>query len=136
MKKLFFILILIYGILNAKDNYELKLYENILPLFFKTDTIDVYVDSQTKDILKNSERFKVVLNCNDATLFIGKDFSHLSQACQEKPIFCTSYRSFKDNKNCFGAFYWRKGRPQIKFKLDVIKTYELQISEKLRKYAK
>jgi len=135
MKKIFIIFIITLNIIYANDNYELKLYEKILPTICKTDTIKVFADNKVKKILQNSNRFVLVENCNDATILIGKYFSDLSRECRNKPIFTTTYQSFKNNSNSFGAFYWRKGRPQIKFRLEVIEKYNLNLSKELKKYA-
>jgi hypothetical protein len=136
MKNIFVILIFLFNIAMANTNYELKLYEQILPIIFKTKTLNVYADDKTKEILIHSKKIKLVKNCIDATLLIGNNFPNIPSSCLNKPIFGTTYRSFKKNSNYFGAFYWRKGRPQIRFKLDVIKKQKLNLSDNLRKYAK
>lgn len=136
MKNLLVISLLLSNIAIANTNYELKLYEKILPIIFKTKILKVFADKKTKEILIHSEKIDLVNNCLDATLLIGSSFPNISLGCLKKPIFGTTYRSFKKNNNYFGAFYWRKGRPQIRFKLDVIKKQKLNLSDNLRKYAK
>ena len=119
----------------AKDNYELKLYEKVLPIVFQSKPLLVYADNESKKIIQTSRIFKVTQNCNEAIFLMGKGFDNLNNNCKEKPMFATSYRSFKSYKNSFGAFYWRKGRPQIKFNSDVIKEYKLYLPNSLKKYA-
>ncbi len=131
-----FLFIFLNTILLANHNYELKLYEKVLPLIFNTKTLLVYADSNSKQTLKESAVFKLVDNCSDATLLIGKNFGDLSTNCKSKPLFATSYRSYKNSKNSIGAFYWRKGRPQIKFNLENIQSYDLSLPNSLRKYTK
>jgi hypothetical protein len=75
-------------------------------------------------------------SCNDSVVVIvGKGFKRDIDICN-KPIFATSYRSFKNLENSFGAFYWRKGRPQIKFKVNIINKYDLRLPNSLERYAK
>ena len=136
MIKIFIIIVLLITQISAKDDYELKLYERILPVIFNKNILNIYTDKKTKDIIKQSDKFNLVIDCNSATIIIGKDLSYLPNSCLEKPIFSTSYRSYKNTKNSFGAFYWRKGRPQVKFKLEMIKKFELNLPKSLRKYAK
>lgn len=137
MKKILIILLLFYNILNANNNYELKLYEKVLPSIFKQTPIKIFADKNIKEILKYSQLFHIVDNCDNAVmLLVGKNFSDLSKECKNKPIFSTSYRDFKNNDNSFGAFYWRKGRPQIKFKNSVISKFNLHLPNNLKKYSK
>ena len=136
MKKLILIFIFTINILYGSDNYELKLYEKVLPIIFNQTYLKVFADSDTKDIIKNSDIFQIINSCKEADLLIGKHQKDFPTSCKEKPIFATTYRGFKSCDNSFGAFYWRKGRPQIKFKLEVIEKFNLNLSYSLKKYAK
>ena len=135
MKKLILIFIFVANILYSQDNYELKLYDKILPIIFNKNYIRVYVDDYTRDILKTSLIFEIVNNCNEADLLIGKNKNIFPRWCENKPLFATSYKGFKNSNNSFGAFYWRKGRPQIKFKLNTIEKFNLNLPDSLWKYA-
>jgi len=136
MKKIFLIWIFIHQVLLAESSYELKLYEKVLPYIFETP-IKVYVDGSTKNLLQNSDEFEIKSTCSDdVVLVIGKNFSDLPQACKEKPLFATSYRWYKNYKNSLGAFYWRKGRPQLRFKKDIFEKYNIDVPYSLRKYVK
>jgi len=135
MKKIFLIFLFIVSFLNAKSNYELKLYETIIPAIFSDYPINVYIDDDMYLLLKDSTVFNIVQNCDSSvTLLIGKNFGTLSLECRNKPVFSTNYRSFKKNQNSFGAFYWRKGRPQIKFNTDVLRKYDLVLPDSLKRY--
>jgi hypothetical protein len=135
MKKIFLFPLLIYAILSADSNYELKLFETIMPSIFKNNPIRVYLDDDMRDLLKDSEVFEIVDNCNaDVDLLIGKKCLNLQPECKDKALFSTSYRSFKKNKNSFGAFYWRKGRPQLKFNSEVMKRYRIDLPQNLQRY--
>ena len=120
----------------ANENYELKLYEKILPLIFVNKPILVYADAQMKSVLKNSTVFEITNECNYATLLMGKNLNNIEFPCNNKPIFSTSYRGFKNIPNSFGAFYWRKGRPQIKFDSKRIQKLHLKLPNSLKKYEK
>ena len=124
-----------FTILFAGEDYELKLYEKVLPLLFSEDSLKVYGDSEAKEILDESKILVLTRSCNDATLLIGKNFDDLESSCKNKPIFATSYRAFTDLESSFGAFYWRKGRPQIKFNSSNIKKFNLFLPNNLQRYA-
>jgi len=134
LKKLLLILILLQNILFAENNYELKLFEKVLPAIFKIDKVLVYADADAKNILQNSSVLVLTNDCNKATLLLGKKFDNLDNSCIDKPLFATSYRSFKNEENSFGAFYWRKGRPQIKFEKSNLEKFNLDLPVSLRQY--
>ena len=131
----FFILCFILTKLLFANNYELKLYEHILPSIFKGKIL-IYTDSKSKEILENSKILTIVDKCSEANLLIGKNFNNLDELCKKTPLFTTSYKSYKNNKDSFGAFYWRKGRPQLKFKKDVIEKLNFILPNNLQKYVK
>ena len=122
--------------LFAEDSYELKLYESVLPMIFKNTPIHIYADADIKKLLSKSTLFKIVSVCdNNTTLIIGKNFTNLPESCEDKPLFATSYRWYKNHKNSIGAFYWRKGRPQLKFKKEALYDFNITLPQALSKYA-
>jgi len=121
---------LLYG-----GEYELRLYEKILPILYGTRTLKVFPDHTTQNDLQKSTILKVVPNCYDADVLIGKRFHNLHNGCETKPIFATSYKSYKNHKTVIGAFYWRKGRPQISFKKENIQKFNLFLPDSLKRYA-
>lgn len=130
MKKLVIVFLFITHCFSSNNNYELRLYEKIIPNLFQKDVL-VYLDKNSKDTLHYSIILKSTLNCIQADVLIGKNFKNLPIECQDKPVFSTNYRTFLNTKNSIGAFYWRKGRPQIKFKLDVLNRYNLKLPKSL-----
>ncbi len=134
--KLLLILLFCLTSLFSIENYELNLYEKILPAIFDKKKLDVYVDTETQELMKYSKVFNIVSTCREATILIGSKFTFLSQECLSKPLFSTSYRSFKTKVNSFGAFYWRKSRPQIKFKSKVLLKYNLILPSSLKRFSK
>lgn len=121
--------------LFANDDYELKLYEKIFSSIYPSQKLKIYSDDTTSVLLKRSDRFVIVKDCSDAQILIGKNL-HLDEKCDNKPRFTTSYNSFINNKNVIGAFYWRKGRPQMKFKKDILKKFNIKIPKSLEKFSK
>ena len=135
MKKIF-ILLSINILLFAQGSYELKLFEQIIPAIFKQKQVKVYADEDVKELLKSSNKFQLVNSCSEANvIIIAYSLNNLHDNCVNRPIFATSYKTFKNNNNSFGAFYWRKGRPQIKFKSKTLDKYHLELPENLQKYA-
>jgi len=136
MKQILLILLVTIELISD-THYELKLYESILPTLFQKKSLTIYTqEREQKNILKNSLVLKLSNSCSNADLIIADNLAEMPEVCISKPLFTTSYRSYRDAKNTFGAFYWRKGRPQIHFKLETIKRYNLHLPNYLQKYAK
>lgn len=53
---------------------------------------------------------------------------------ENKILFSTNYRGFKNHIECVGAFYWFKGRPQIVFLRDRLKKQNIKLKPFLQKY--
>jgi len=124
-----------FTLLNAQSNYELKLYETIIPSIFKDRPIRVYLDKDMQSILQSSKKFAILKVCDaSVNILIGNKFDNLPNSCQNKPLFATEYRTFKENRNSFGAFYWRKGRPQIKFKKSTLLRYDIHLPNSFQRY--
>ena len=134
MKILLLLLIFIQFNLCADANYEVKLYEKILPVIFHKQPLKVFVDKDTRMLLKDSAVFIIVDSCDNTVLLIGKEFPSLSEKCKEKPLFATNYLSYHNQKNSFGAFYWRKGRPQLKFKKTILEKFNMVLPNSLKEY--
>ncbi len=132
MKKILFFLLLINIYAYANIDYELRLYEKILPIIFKTP-IHIYANKEINTLLKKSKIFIIEKNCENAIVIIGF-IKNLE--CQNKPLFATDYETYKISSNAFGAFYWRKGRPQLKFKKEKLEEFNLKIDSSLQKYVK
>lgn len=122
--------------LLGDGSYELKLYEKILPAIFKDTEIIIYADDDSSKILATSDIFSLTSKCQEATLLFGNDFTTLNKACINIPLFSTSYSSYKSMPNSIGAFYWRKGRPQIIFNSKTMLSFDIQLPDSLKKYAK
>jgi hypothetical protein len=120
---------------EAGNPYELKLYEKVLPMLFTQYPIRVYADETVRNTLLKSRKFVVVDRCDDSVaVLIGKSFPELPDICQDKPLFSTSYRTYKNMEESFGAFYWRKGRPQLRFKKERLEHFHLMLPETLQRY--
>ncbi len=130
-------ILLISSLWGDNKDEELILYTEIFTSLFQKKVLLVYADEKSKIILKKSGLFKIILGCKSADFIIGKNFDKMSkeEKCKEKLFFATSYIGFKNSKNCFGAFYWKKGRPQIKFRLEIIEKFNLNLPKNFRKYA-
>ena len=84
--------------------------------------------------LKDSHLITVVNDCRDANILYGASFESLPIVCQLLPRFTTEYRIYQEDKQSIGAFYWRKGRPQLRFNKERCDAFTIVLPEALVNY--
>ena len=132
--KIVYLLFLMFVLVDAQE-YTLKLYEKLLTPLFHDLPIVVFSDKESKKILHMSRAFQVKNTCdNSVDVLVGSNFQNLPKNCKNKPIFATTYRLYSENNNSFGAFYWRKGRPQIHFKRTILEKFHFKLPKKLQRF--
>ena len=119
MKKLIILFFIIF--VNAN---EIELFENLFPQLFQKKEIKIYTYKYVKF---NSSVLKKVNNCQSADIVLGEI------KC-DKPKFLLNYYNFKKDKKAIGAFYWRKGRPQLRLRKENILYYNLHLSKAFSEY--
>ena len=134
IKKLLLVFVVVLNIYASDDKYTLRLYEKVLPLVLSSNDISVYTDKNVKKLFSNNHIFKIVTECEQADIIVGSKFENV-ECLKKKPLFATSYSSYKNNLNSFGAFYWRKGRPQFRLNKDVIQRYDFILPDSLERFA-
>ena len=134
MKKLLLVVVFMSNLFA--NSYEVKLYEKIIPSVFQKGIVVVYASKDTKEFFKNRYLFSITDDCTKADIIVGKKFEQLNSECLKKPFFTTSYRAYRKYSNSIGAFYWKKGRPQLQFDLQKIEKYHLFLPKSLRRYSK
>ena len=125
LKKL--IVLLFPLILFAQLRGVQELVDTIFPLIVQKKVIKVYTNFRYASMFNHAPF--VIVPCDEADIVFGNENN-----CS-KPHFVLDYTIFKRNSNAFGAFYYRKGRPQLKFKKHLLLQYFGTIPEELKEYA-
>ncbi len=132
IKFFLFVLFLITSILFADNNYETALYEKIFPLLMDKKIIKIYTRDKNKPVFKKSKDMVLVNDCINADIVFGAFYD---AKCAKKPHFATTYKDFIKDKSAIGAFYWKKGRPQLRFSRKAFEKFHLILPKILEKYA-
>ncbi|WP_456479792.1 hypothetical protein [Nautilia sp.] len=126
MKK--FLWLLVFTSFLFSQNIELKLFSKLFTDLFNKKIVYIYTEnSKFKNF--HSIFLKKVNSCKDADIVLG-----LSKKCTGKPVFLLDYYDYINNKNALGAFYWRKGRPQLRLRKKVILKYHLHIAPEFKEF--
>ena len=111
--------------------FEQKLYEKVFPILMNKSIVNIYTSDEKYRLFSNNSTFKIVHRCHKADIVF---ITNPSKSCTNKPIFVKNYIDFKNLKNVVGAFYYRKGRPQLKLKQINIDKFNLKLNNNLLKY--
>jgi len=139
LKKIFILLILLYGHLYALEREStLKMYHQIFSALVSKPMINVYTDDKEykkvfafskRMVLSNvPEKSDIILITNRSTLFkITRERKWDIEKDKVPILFVTDYRFLKSSFDIVGAFYWRKGRSQLLFIKNRLNAYNITL---------
>lgn len=132
--KYIFLALMVTTTLLAKSVEE-ELIVNVLKLLKVNEhVVRVYEQSPSR-LLTESGFVSRVSECKDADLVYGEKFDTLPFTCKNLPRFSTEYEHFQKDERVIGAFYWRKGRPQLRFNENRCKNFNIKLPPELVQYA-
>lgn len=123
--------IFLFVSVSFSTSSESKIIGLIFHSLFNSKTILIYTNSKEKKEIITEAGFLYTDSCKEATIAYLSDYS---KECKNKPFFTDNYNSFKENPNAIGAFYWKKGRPNILFLEPRLKSFNLKLPYELKKY--
>lgn len=129
MKKIIVSFFIIVTALYSASS-ESKIIKLIFDSLYGGDVSIYTKDSKKVDII-NEAGFKLVDSCSQADIVYS---SKKLKGCNNKPLFTDNFKVFSKNKNAIGAFYWKKGRPNILFLKPRLDKFNLTLPLKLKKY--
>lgn len=140
MKKVLFLLMLLYGSLNALEQKStLKIYHQIFSSILQKKEIKVYTkDKELLEIFRYSRKILPVSDPKESDIIIVGN----SSACQqisylikdkekrkEIIVFATDYHLLKEYPYIIGALYWKKGRSQLLFLKQRLEKYHIELPD-------
>ncbi len=108
---------------------ESTLFQRLFTELFDKKPVYVYTSAKYEKILEPSVNIIIVKSCKKADI----QFGIVDRNCS-KPVFVLDYYVYKKNPNILGAFYWRKGRPQLRLRRKIIEKYHLHICKDFEDY--
>ncbi len=125
--KRFILLFLVYTFVDGKVVGLRELLSQVLPTLVHKRVVRVYTAPKYYYLFKKYP-FLLVEDCNQSDIVFG------NIACDAKPIFATNYYFYKKNPNVIAAFYYRKGRPQLKIRLQSYKNFFGNVPPSLQEF--
>lgn len=117
MKKLFLLVFLFHSALFAAYQDEEMAVKVLEKVFLGIDIgQEIKIYSNDKGIegeFAKRKQFAIATRCENASLLVLTDEIELDKSCKNRATFVMSYELLRKNKHSFGAFFWKKGRPNI-----------------------
>ena len=125
MKKIIIIFLAVFAF--GEINGLKPLLENILPLIVHKNRVKVFTIYKYYPLF-TSKKFILVKECNKSDIVFGNFI------CKNRPTFALDYYFYKREKNVIGVFYYRKGRPQLKFKKEGLIKFFKTVPDSLKDF--
>ena len=127
MKKILLLIVLSNFLFTQEIKGLKELVNYLFPLIMHKKYIKVYTLPKYYIYFPNS-KFIIVRDCKKSDIVFG------NIECKNRPVFALNYDFYISHKNVIGAFYYRKGRPQLKFKKHVYLKYFKSIPNELKDF--
>lgn len=117
MKAIILTLLLAFSLFASdnKDVIRAQIIEKIISNISINEVITVWSDN--KELIaefRKSSNLITTDDCDKANIVVVEDAKNIEdEDCKNKPIFVLNYNLLKDLPESFGAFFWKKGRPNI-----------------------
>ncbi|WP_041959526.1 hypothetical protein [Sulfurospirillum arsenophilum] len=113
---------------------EQELIVKVLKLISIKNVPVVVYEHNPSISLQGSTFTNLAGQCSHADIVYGSNFETLPQPCKSLPRFSTDYEIFQKDEYVIGSFYWRKGRPQLRFDKERCDRFEIFLPEELVRY--
>lgn len=135
------VLLLFLTIVSLASEERVDIKAQILEKIFANITIDqtitIWTDNpELLEEFKKSSYLIITDNCAVATLIVVEEKKSIEddENCRNKPIFVLNYELLKNIPESFGAFFWKKGRPNIVIVEPRTELQNIRVSSELDAY--
>ena len=135
MKKYLFLLLVLTLPLLADIDAEMKILDYIVKNINNNSWHKIWSDDAKIEHAFGELGYDAVSNAKDADLIILKEASSLKDEKHIKgKVFVLNYDLLDEIPQSFGAFFWKKGRPNIVFIAPRVENEHLKLSQELQEY--
>jgi len=116
-------------------NLQVKIMEKVLNEISINKERIIWSDNKTIcKSFKKSNLIQTTPDCKQATIIILQDKNNLPKECAHCIVFVLDYELLSKVPKSFGAFFWKKGRPNIVILKSRLKGLSIQASSALEPY--
>ena len=126
---------------KSPEELEARILEKIFTDLLGKEKVRVLIlgDKErtvSKRLRRFSEKIDQVGSCEDADLVLlaGRLKGGLPEVCGDKPLFSLRREDVFKFESCVGAFYWKKGRPNILLIRERLEERKLYLPPEYNRY--
>ncbi|MCK9455231.1 MAG: hypothetical protein WCY51_00395 [Sulfurimonas sp.] len=139
MKASILLLILVITLFAREDRVDIKaqILEKIFSNIHVDSGVTLWCDNKhLLEELKKSSYLIITDECAVATIIVveSRESIENDENCKNKPIFVLNYELLKNIPESFGAFFWKKGRPNIVIIESRALFQNIRLSKELESY--
>ncbi len=118
---------------------EVRIIEKIFKDLTKRESVRIYILGDGKEEVKDkiekySEFLKIADVCSKADIVLLTGKARMPRACKDKISFALGRDLLFKLDSCVGAFYWKKGRPNILFLKERLRERMIKLPPEYGKY--
>lgn len=138
MKKTLLFLLFFTTLLSASSSSQelkIRVLKSIVTGIENSEPMTIWSDDKKiMNAFTSQSKFSVADDCKDAKMIILSSKSNLPKNCKNKHIFVLDYELLYEIPDSFGAFFWKKGRPNIVFIKPRVDKQALKLTSSLEPY--
>lgn len=138
MKKILSVIIFSTVLLFAgsgDSKLKIEILKKVVTGIQYNETMKIWSDDpKIMAAFHSAKQFNVAGRCEEADIIILKDKENLPEVCLRANVFVLNYKLLNDIPKSFGAFFWKKGRPNIVLIEPRVKKCDIALSEELLAY--
>jgi len=118
---------------------EVRIIEKILTDMAGKERVRVVLLGEGKEeterkIRRFSDKLRLVKRCGEADVLLLTGRVRIKGECRTKPAFSLDRRLLMKWENCVGAFYWKKGRPNIIFLKERLRKLRIDLPSEYNRF--
>ncbi len=125
---------------SKPEELEVKILEKLFQDILGKERVRVFVIGDKKEHYRRgiedySDNLHLVTNCGGADIvLLAGQISSIPEDCLKKPLFSTRRENISKFRGCLGAFYWKKGRPNIVLIKERLEERGIKMPKEYRRY--
>ena len=130
----------LFVVSSGPQELEAKILEKLFTDMVRSERVMVFILGEKREYYKKNlkryaERIVIVSSCEKAEIvFVAGELGELPEDCRKKTLFSTKREHLFRWYNCVGAFYWKKGRPNLLLIEERLRDMNIELPRDYRKF--
>jgi len=125
---------------SAPEELEVKILEKLFLDLLKKEKVKVFVvgdrgERYRRNVKKFAKKLSIVSSCKEADITLIAGFvERIPKDCLKGLLFSTKKEHIFKFKNCLGALYWKKGRPNLVLIREKLEKHGIELPSEYERF--